>query len=168
MRNIAFLSFILAGLVLTSTTALEQKQGLPIIFFHGLGSSCHIDEKGAAYKAMRDGSPYKNPIYCVEYGALVNSVLQSINFHCKKACRELERLSGKYNLENGYILFGSSQGGMISRYILQECSMGKYVKGFISSGGPQMGVIRWPHTDFEKYEKFINEITEDIAYTPLV
>jgi palmitoyl-protein thioesterase len=29
-----------------------------------------------------------------------------------------------------------------------------------------MGVIRWPHTTFEKYEKIINEATEDIAYTP--
>ena len=27
-----------------------------------------------------------------------------------------------------------------------------------------MGVIRWPHTNFEKYEKIINEVTEDVAY----
>lgn len=46
--------------------------------------------------------------------------------------------------------------------------MGKYVKGFINSGGPQMGLIRWPHTNFEKYEKIINEITEDIMYEPII
>lgn len=146
----------------------SQQQGLPIIYFHGLGSSCHIDEKGAAYKAMRDASPYKNPIHCVEYGALINNVLKPIKYLSKKACRELERLENKFNLKNGFLLFGSSQGNMVSRYIIQSCSVGQYVKGYISSGGPHQGVIRWPHTDFKKYEKIINEITEDEVYDPVI
>ena len=144
----------------------QQKQGLPVIYFHGFGSSCHIDENGSAFKAMKNESPYKNPVYCVEYGALINGVLRSMNFLAKKACRELERNQGKFNLQGGFLIFGSSQGNMVARYIIQECSVGKYVKGYISSGGPHMGLIRWPHTDFEKYEKIINEITEDIVYTP--
>ena len=115
---------------------------------------------------MRDDNPYKNPIHCVEYGAGINNMLRPMNYQKKRACRELERLEGKYNLREGFLLFGSSQGNMISRYIIQSCSVGKYVKGYISSGGPHMGVLRWPHTSFEKYEKIINEITEDVAYTP--
>ena len=171
MRNLGLIgiAFLLASQVNTTSTlssALEQTQGLPVIFFHGLGSSCSIDEKGAVYKAMRDASPYKNPIYCVEYGFEVNSVLRSINYLVKRACRELERNETKFNLKNGYILFGSSQGNMVSRYIIEECSVGQYVKGYISSGGPHQGVIRIPHTKFENYEKIINEIAEDAVYTP--
>jgi len=84
----------------------------------------------------------------------------------RKACKELERNETVYNLKNGFLLFGSSQGNIVSRYIIQECSVGKYVKGYISSGGPHSGVIRIPHTNYEKYEKLINNLAEDLVYTP--
>lgn len=42
--------------------------------------------------------------------------------------------------------------------------MGQYVRGYISSGGPHQGVIRLPETNYEKYEKLINELTDDMVY----
>jgi hypothetical protein len=96
----------------------EQKKGLPIIFFHGLASSCQIDENEVEFKVMRDNNPYMNPLYCVEYGAYVNSVLKSIHHLAIRACRELESNEAKYNLQGGFLLYGSSQGNMISRYII--------------------------------------------------
>jgi Palmitoyl protein thioesterase len=89
-----------------------------VIFFHGLGSSCHKDEQGAEFQVMRDYNPYKNPLYCVEYGAYINGALKSINYLAKRACRELERNEGKFNLQAGFLVYGSSQGGIISRYII--------------------------------------------------
>jgi len=135
-----------------------------VIYFHGLNSSCLVDEVSDSYKAIKFGSPYKNPVYCVEYGFEVNSLLKSISYLSQKACKELERNEAKFNLKNGFILFGSSQGNMISRYIIEECSVGKYVRGYISSGGPHQGVIRLPETNYEKYEKLINELTDDMVY----
>ena len=143
----------------------KNAQGLPVVYLHGLATSCEEDMKGSAFKAMRDESPYKNPVYCIEYGFMVNSVLRSMTYLTQKACKEFERHESKYNLKNGFILYGSSQGAMISRYIIEECSVGQYVKGFISSGGPHMGVVRLPFTEYKNYQKLINDLTDDVAYT---
>lgn len=99
-------------------------QGLPVIYFHGLNTSCLVDETSDSYKAIKFGSPYKNPVYCVEYGFEVNSLLKSISYLSQRACKELERNEAKFNLRGGFILFGSSQGNMISRYIIEACSVG--------------------------------------------
>lgn len=102
----------------------KNDQGLPVVYIHGFGSSCEEDMKGSAFKAMRDESPYKNPLYCIEYGYMVNSVLRSMTYLTQKACKEFERYETKYNLKNGFIIYGSSQGAMIGRYIIEECSVG--------------------------------------------
>ena len=116
---VGFLALIQASMCeLQDETNPKNDQGLPVIFLHGVGSSCHDVMEGAAFKAMRDESPYKNPVYCIEYGYMVNSLLKSMTYLTQKACREFERYETKYNLKGGFIIFGDSQGAMIGRSII--------------------------------------------------
>ena len=106
-----FVTALVVASCLSSITiagSTQQALGLSVIYFHGLNTSCLVDEVSDSYKAIKFGSPYKNPVYCVEYGFEVNSLLKSISYLSQKACKELERNEVKFNLKNGFILFGSS------------------------------------------------------------
>lgn len=151
-------------LVLVSPCLLKNDQPMTVIYLHGIGTSCEGTKDYRVYKDLINNNPHKNPVHCVEYGGDVSSILNNINHVAKKACNIMDDHAGEWNLKNGYIIFGASQGNMIGRYILQECNIGQYVKRFISSGGPHMGVLRIPHTDYKSVEKILNNFAEDVAY----
>jgi hypothetical protein len=156
-----------------------ENGALPVIVFHGINTSCASFIKHTAFLTMKN-SPYGNKVYCVEYGANINSILRSINFLVKHACNLLKKHASSYGLNNGnfppkflqiliflgFLLYGSSQGSIVAKGVLQTCSLGSKVPGMILSGGPNMGVLRIPNTTYEKAQKIINEIAEDLVYLP--
>lgn len=81
--------------------SMEPDAGaLPVIVFHGINTSCKNFVNKPAFKALST-SPYHNKVYCVEYGADINSILKSISYLTKHACKLVEKYATQYNLNNG-------------------------------------------------------------------
>ena len=73
---------------------------LPIIAIHGINTSC----KGFMTKAVIKGiseNPYGSPVYCIEYGANNDSILNSVTNLVEKTCAMLNENAEEYNLRNG-------------------------------------------------------------------
>lgn len=133
----------------TTPPIATTKDPLPVIVIHGISCSCKSILQATEWVELVN-NPYGNKVYCIENGGEVDSILRSANYLANYGCLLMERFEGKYNLRNGFLLYGSSQGGVISRAILEQCSVGKYVKGYIISSGPNMGVMRIPQSTYEK------------------
>ena len=114
---------------------------------------------------VKKATPGNNEMFCVDSGPLVLSMIGSFDSQINRACRILENeMKHKYNLEQGFILVGISQGGLIARAVLQECEIGKHVKKIITLGGPHEGVAAFPHTGKDFFSNIINFFCDRLAY----
>jgi len=163
--NLALLA--LAILAVEAQHPRPQQQGLPVVYFHGLGSSCLLEEPGLFFKQLKN-SPFNNSIHCVEYAPGSATWMEGMMAQSEKACKIVMKNFQKWQLFNGFILLGASQGSLIARFILQECQAGAYAKRLITIGGPHMGVTRLPHTSYKSVEKFLNNIVDDFVYMPMI
>ena len=136
---------------------------LPVIAFHGINTSCKHFMTGSEFLGLTN-SPYGNRVYCAEYGAEIHSIFHSIGYLTERACQLLEENADRLNLKNGFYFYGSSQGCIMSRTMIEQCSLGAYARGLILSGGPNMGISRIPATKYENVQKILNDFAEDIAY----
>jgi len=141
--------------------------GMPVIYLHGLGSSC-AKEEGGPLMTMLEHSPFNNSIHCVEFGPENVGWSISMMKQGEYACKILTANFQRWQLFRGFILLGVSQGAMVSRYVLEECSIGAYARRYISVGGPQMGVARLPNTNYSSVGKLINNLVDELVYLPFV
>ena len=162
-------------IVLLALTAIvlsldaKKTRGLPVLYFHGMGSSCNLETITGFIPYMRKHAPLNNEIYCVEYARLLATEITSMTHQGESACNIVEKNADKWDLKsNGFILLGSSQGSLAARYVLQACDVGQYAKVLITNGGPNMGVIRLPNTDYSGKGEVINNITDDIVYNDII
>jgi palmitoyl-protein thioesterase len=95
-------------------------------------------------------------------------MLTNFKHQAKRGCKLINKKLDEWNLRNGFILFGSSQGNLIARYVIQACEAGQYVRRYISSGGPHMGVMRVPKTSDKGLGKLFNNLIIDVIYSPLI
>lgn len=169
-------SVYLLVIVAATCYSIEMSEGvkqaptntMPIVYIPGLGSSCFIDGISSFYKEIKNKNPYGNKMYCIDPAPSVFSILTSIKYQAKRACELINKRVEEWKLDQGFIILGSSQGNLLGRYILQNCEAGKYVKRYISSGGPHMGVMRVPRTGYGFFGKIINGVVEDFVYNPLI
>lgn len=168
---------ILILLTLTSTIIcketkiqLSQKPSspMPIVYIPGLGSSCFIDGISSFYKEIKNKNPHGNKLHCIDAAPFILSIFTGMRYQATHACKMLNKKADEWNLRNGFIILGSSQGNLIGRYILQQCEVGQYVRRFISSGGPHMGVMRVPKTGMGFFGKIINGVVEDFVYNWII
>ena len=66
----------------------------------------------------------------------------SLQQEVDRVCKELT--DDASDLTQGFTLFGMSQGALIGRIIIETCPIGKYVRRFLSMGGPHQGVALIP------------------------
>lgn len=153
-----------------STEIKDSK--LPVILIHGIGDSC---TKGTILKndfppifeKIKNEIP--NDVYCIAYGE--NKVITYIGMSFKKqvdnACETFKSIASDYpdNYEDGFILIGFSQGGLIARALVQQCEPGKYVKKLITLGGVHQGIGALPEfPEDNPFWKWIDTLSADLVY----
>ena len=101
--------FALSTLALSTETATAKSKGLPVLYFHGMGSSCNLETITGFIPFMRRNAPLHNEIYCVEYARLLATEITSMTHQGENACSIVEKNADKWDLKtNGFILLGSS------------------------------------------------------------
>lgn len=135
--------------------------GYPIAVFHGLGDMCLLPP-------MRDfanflGKNSNSISHCFESGGIFQDYITSFKSQGQKACNHLKNNSEFQGKDISVV--GLSQGGLIARYIVEECDFGGSVKVFVSIGGPQMGVTAFPSCGKSGFVcDLINKVTDEMVY----
>ena len=117
--------------------------GMPTFIFHGMGvdSSFEDDEVELLSKKLPGWS-----FHSLEYAgaAKANTILWSLQKQSETGCRLVQEHPSFQNATE-ISLIGHSNGGIVARWILQNCFLGtKTVAYFISVGGPQRGITKLP------------------------
>lgn len=103
------------------------------------------------YITQKDGKSHANKpkpsrLHHIEYGSGFKSVVTGFEKLRKSACNIVLRHFDDWNLKDGFIVIGNSQGGLIARSIISEChsKITANVKRLILVGVPNMGVSKIP------------------------
>lgn len=152
---ILFLSFLM--------TFAFARTGRPIVVLHGVTNSCsHSDTNHLVRMLDQQLGVF---VTCIESGADNDSWLLTIPQQIAKTCETIQKnpqLAGK-----DIDLVGLSQGNIISRGIIQQCSFGGSVRRYISVAGPQMGVDDVPKCIHGPVCSLVNSFARFGVYTSL-
>ena len=137
MRYSLFLSLISLSLLFHNIISVDY---YPIAIIHGFRQSCSNYE----LQSLEAYLQYKTNGYakCIETGGGSTDISRSFEDQAKKAC---ELISGDSHYNSGFALVSISQGGVLSRYVIEKCNMPGRVKNFVSIGGPLAGTHQLPH-----------------------
>jgi palmitoyl-protein thioesterase len=115
----------------------------PVAIFHGIGDSC--DGRGMT-KMTKFFSDKLGGVYskCIESAGGVGDWFSSFISQGKKACEDIKN---DPNFDGEFSVVGISQGSLLGGYVIEACEMKGRVKRYVSIGGPQMGVAKFPHCD---------------------
>lgn len=133
----------------------------PIAVFHGLGDNC--SNPGMKKFTEFLGKKFKDTVSkCIETGA---GFSESFEHQCEQACNQIKK---DPDFKGEFSVIGLSQGALIARYIIESCLMDdRSVTRFVSVGGPQMGVSKFPHCPKNTAFCFLlNSITDTSVYSP--
>merc|ERR1711981_1142212 len=104
-------------------------------------------------------------VKCIEHGIpVIGSVLDNFETIAEDSCRKIAAdplFKGEFNV------VGLSQGGLLARYIAEECDMPGKVRNIVTMGGPHMGVDAIPHCLSGTVCKIVNGIVKKLVYTSL-
>lgn len=144
--------------------AQSDSDGIPTAIFHGFGDACINPGMGNFGKMIEKGTGGKTK--CIEVGApSLGEVLNNFETVAEKSCKEVaenDLFKGEFNV------VGLSQGGLLARYIVEECDMPGKVRNFASYGGPHMGVDAIPHCFHGVICNAINFVAKKLVYLPIV
>ena len=65
-------------------------------------------------------------------------------------------------------MIGASQGGLVGRYLVEECELGVYIKKLITLGTPHMGISRVPSTFIDSLEFFYYYFVQGSIYNSYI
>jgi palmitoyl-protein thioesterase len=102
---------------------------------------------------------------CIETAGGFEDWATSFKSQAETACKAIK---SDPKLQNEFSIVGISQGSLLARYIIQACEMSGTVKRYISIGGPQMGVAKFPHCDSGPLCYMLNHIVFSSIYTSFV
>lgn len=149
-------TIILVGTLLIALST----QTAPVAVFHGLGDACINSGMNEFTKFI--GKELGVVSHCFETG---KGFSESMNHQVEKACDEIKKHK---DFQGDFSVIGLSQGGLIARYIVEECNTAGKVKNLVSVGGPQMGVAKFPHCDKKSIDcDLMNSVTDDVVYSKL-
>ncbi len=135
---------------------------LPIAVFHGLGDNCHNPGMADFTKLLGTETGFVS--HCFETGAGFST---SFLDQCKTACEQIQK---HQDFQGDFSVIGLSQGGLIARYIIENCNTKGFVRNIVSVGGPQMGVSKFPHCSnhLNPFCILLNGITDESVYTSFI
>lgn len=137
----------------------NEKSKKILLIAHGIGDSCkNMSSWEDLFKNKRFGY---NVVKCIEYGAGLSGFLGTLENKAKKFCKKMKKDKEIFNHDVDFI--GISMGGLIGRYIIQECEFGGKVKKFISYGSPQSGVQLVPNCDVGECS-FLHFLSSNLVY----
>ena len=113
---------------------------LPVAVIHGFQQTCDNYD----LTSITDYIGHRTNEYskCIETGGGSTDISRSFRDQAKKAC---EIISQDPNYSGDFALVSISQGGVLSRYVIEKCEMPGQVKVFVSIGGPLAGTHQIPH-----------------------
>jgi palmitoyl-protein thioesterase len=131
-------------LILLSAT-FTKNNNYPVALFHGMGDECSSRFENYFSKLL--GGTY---VKCIETGAGMSSITTSFTKQAEIACKALEA-DGHFTKD--FSVLGLSQGALLGRYIIQDCDFKNKgtVRRYVSIGGPQMGVGKYPKCDKDTF-----------------
>lgn len=136
----------------------------PVAIFHGIGDAC--ENRGmreiTEYFSSQLGGVYAK---CIESAGGVNDWFTSFISQAKKSCEEIKK---DENFQGDFSVVGISQGSLLARYVIESCDMPGRVKRYVSIGGPQMGVAKFPHCDKGIFCSILNKLVDSAIYSTLV
>lgn len=151
-------------LVLAAVVASANSQALPTAIFHGFGDSC--SNSGMKYITSTIAEETGAYAKCVEIGSgAVTSIFENFLTQAKLACKSI--LKNK-NFDGEFNVLGLSQGGLIARYIVEQCPIKNKVRNLVSLGGPQMGVAASPHCFKGMFCDLINMIVKKSIFFGII
>ena len=114
--------------------------GVPTAMFHGLGDACINPGDIQIDRIMAKGTGAK--VHCIEVGIpSLGEVFNNFEYVAEQSCKKVAEnpdFQGEFNV------VGLSQGGLLARYIVEECEMPGKVRNMLTAGGPHMGVAAVP------------------------
>ncbi|KAK9667977.1 hypothetical protein RND81_13G025500 [Saponaria officinalis] len=142
---------------------LHFAQSLPFILLHGLGNSCSGTQKFTTLLSQWSGVTGT----CIEIGnGEKSSMFLRLDHQVRIVCDQIKSME---SLKGGYNLIGVSQGALIARGVIEMCDDTPQVHNFISFGGPQAGVISFPHCNEGIFDCVrIAKLLKFLAYTKVV
>lgn len=70
--------------------------------------------------------------------------------------------------DDEFNVIGLSQGGLLARYIVEECDMKGKVRNMVTIGGPHMGVDKIPHCFEGVVCDMVNKVAKALVYDSTV
>ena len=138
---------------------------LPVAMFHGVNDDCGSLQIRNFINLIEENveGTYSE---CIDIGgkhAKTDSLIEALDRQGEDYCKAI-RANPNFN-NTDFNIAGLSQGGLIARYIIQECDLGQFkVHNFLSIGGPQMGVMKQPGCLEGPLCNALAKIEEEIAY----
>ena len=119
---------------------INKSFSLPVAVIHGFQQTCDNYD----LRSITDYIGHRTNEYskCIETGGGSTDISRSFRDQAKKAC---EIISQDPNYSGEFAIVSISQGGVLSRYVIEKCEMPGQVKVFVSIGGPLAGTHQIPH-----------------------
>lgn len=108
--------------------------------FHGFGDACVNPGDIQIDRIMAKGTGAK--VHCIEVGVpSLGEVFNNFETIAQKSCA---KVASNPDFQGEFNVVGLSQGGLLARYIAEECEMPGKVRNLLTAGGPHMGVAAIP------------------------
>ena len=137
---------------------------IPTVVFHGFGDACINPGMMAFENMIRDGTG--GEVRCIEVGApSIGEVVNNFETVAEKSCSQVANepiFKGEFNA------VGLSQGGLLARFIAEECDMPGKVRNLVTIGGPNMGVDKVPQCFDGAICDVINFVAKKLVYAGAV
>jgi len=137
-----------------------KTEGTPTAVFHGLGDACIYGGMKSFTDEISAGT--NAPAHCIEVGLpSIGEMFGNFETIAKKSC---EQVAKNPDFQGEFNVVGLSQGGLLARYIVEECEMKGTVRNMLTLGGPHMGVDAVPNCNEGFFCGIVNTIAKKIVY----
>lgn len=142
----------------------EEASKVPTAMFHGFGDFCLQPGDIQFNEMLRKGTGAA--VKCIEVGVpMIGSIVGNMESIAEESCKKIaadKTFQGEFNV------IGLSQGGLLARYIAEECDMPGKVRNIVTLGGPHMGVAAVPHCFEGVACDVVNMVAKKLVYSSLV
>ena len=157
-------ALLLCALVVLAIAAKDKTP--PLAIFHGFGDQC--SNPGMSSYTKQVGEALGSYTACIEVGnGASDSITMDFHVQAEKAC---EGVRADPNFSNTEIsVMGLSQGGLLARYIVEECELNNATAvNLVTFGAPHTGVSAIPHCFHGPICYFPNLIAKYFIYWDMV